>query len=177
VVRTDTESSPAIQTAGAKIGCIAAALVLLAGVGWIDYATGYEISVYALYALPIAWIVWTVSLTWGVFLSGLATACWLWADYADNHHYAHAWIPWERAAMNWLVFMFIAFTFDRFKKDLANKARQVKQLEGILPICIACNRISDGSGHWTDLDTYLREHSEAKTDPRICPDCAGARYR
>lgn len=150
---------------------------MLAAVAWLDYATGYEISVYALYTLPIAWIAWAVSMGWGVGLSFLASGAWLWADFADNHRYAHAWIPWERAAMNLIVFIFIAFSFDRFKKNLAHKSRKMKQLEGILPICIACNRISDAKGHWTDLDTYLRAHSEAKPEARLCPDCAGARYR
>jgi hypothetical protein len=176
-VRNDPETRPVQKTAAAKAGYILAAVGLLAAVGWIDFQTGYEISVYALYAFPIAWIVWTVSMTWGVVLSLLASAAWLWADFADNHQYAHAWIPWERAVMNFLVFLFIAFSFDRFKQNIANKSRKVKQLEGILPICIACNRISDAKGNWTDLDTYLREHSEAKPDPRLCPDCAGARYR
>jgi hypothetical protein len=156
---------------------IALALVALAVVGWLDYSSGYEISVYALYAFPIAWVVWCVDLTWGVILSLLATIAWFWADWADQHHYVHSWIPWERALMNLLVFVFIAFSFDRFKRNLASKTRKVKQLQGILPICIACNRISDAKGNWTDLDTYLREHSEAQPEPRLCPDCAGSRYR
>jgi hypothetical protein len=156
---------------------VLAALALLAAVTWLDFATGYEISVYALYAFPVAWIVWTVNMTWGVILSLLASGAWLWADFADHHHYDHRWIPYERAVMNSLIFLFIAFSFDRFKANLAHKTRKVKQLEGILPICIACNRISDAKGHWTDLDSYLRTHSEAQPDPRLCPDCAGARYR
>ena len=160
-----------------KSAYVVAALVVLGTVTWLDFKSGYEISVYALYAFPIAWIVWTVSMAWGMVLSILASAAWLWADFADNHHYSHAWIPWERAVMNGAIFVFIAFSFDFFKRNLASKTRQVRELEGILPICIACNRISDPSGRWTDLDTYLRENSEAKPEPRLCPDCAGARYR
>ncbi len=160
-----------------KTFAIAVALAALVIVGWVDFMTGYEISVYALYAFPIAWVVWCVSLSWGVILSLLATIAWFWADAADQHHYAHAWIPWERAVMNLMIFVFIAFSFERFKRNLASKNRKVKQLQGILPICIACNRISDAKGDWTDLDSYLREHSEAQPEPRLCPDCAGSRYR
>jgi hypothetical protein len=153
------------------------AFVLLGLVTWLDYKTGYEISVYALYTFPIAWIVWSVNLTWGVVLSVLSTGAWVWADLADGHPYAHRWIPWERSFMNLVVFTFVAFSFDRFKRNLASKNRKVKQLEGILPVCIACNRISDNQGHWTDLDTYLRAHSDAQPEPRLCPECAGSRYR
>jgi len=156
---------------------VAFAFLLLGFVVWLDYVTGYEISVYALYALPIAWIVWSVNLAWGVALSALATAAWLWADFADGHPYSHSWIRWERAGMNLIVFVFIAFSFDRFKRNLASKNRKVTQLQGILPICIACNRISDANGNWTDLDTYLRQNSEARPEPRLCPECAGSRYR
>jgi hypothetical protein len=156
---------------------LASALALLVSIGWLDYASGYEVSVYALYAFPVAWIAWKVNMLWGTVFSALATGEWLWADFADGHRYAHAWIPWERAAMNFAVFVFIAFSFYQFKRNLANKSRKVKQLEGILPVCIACNRISDAEGKWTDLETYLREHSNAQAESRLCPDCAGARYR
>jgi hypothetical protein len=166
------------MTVNARDACsIALAFLFLAIVTWLDYATGYEISVFALYAFPIAGIVWAVNMAWGVVLSVLASAAWLWADFADGHNYPHAWIRWERASMNLVVFVFIAFSFARFKRNLARKNRQVKQLEGILPVCISCNRISDAHGHWTDLDTYLRAHSNAQPESRLCPDCAGSRYR
>lgn len=156
---------------------LALAIGLMALVGWIDYSTGYEISVFALYTFPIAWIAWSVGIGWGLALGLFATVSWLWADFADGHPYAHAWIPWERGTMNLLAFAFVAFSFHQFKRNLATKTRKVKQLEGILPVCIACNRISDANGRWTDLDTFLREHSGAQAEPRLCPDCAGARYR
>ncbi len=166
-----------MKTAFSQARHVVVALALLAAVTWLDFITGYEITVYALYAFPVAWIVWTVNMTWGLILSVLGAFAWLWADFANNHHYTHHWIPYERAVMNVLIFIFIAFSFDRFKKNIAHKTRKVKELEGILPICIACNRISDSKGHWTDLDSYLRAHSEAQPDPRLCPECAGARYR
>lgn len=172
-----TTSLPQAGNFPSKPVAILLALGALALVAWVDYITGYDVSVYALYAFPIAWVVWVVNMTWGVVLSAAASAAWIWADFADHHAYTHAWIRWERGFMNLFVFVFIAFSFERFKRNLASKNRKVKQLQGILPICIACNRISDASGRWIDLDTYLREHSEAQPEPRLCPDCAGSRYR
>lgn len=156
---------------------IAGSMAALAVVAWVDYITGSEVSVWALYVVPIAWIVWQANVVWGFVMSLLAAGAWIWADFADKHYYVHPWIRWERGAMNLLVFCFIAFSFDGFKRSLASKSRKVKQLQGILPICIACNRIRDSSGRWTDLDTYLREHSEAQPEARLCPECTGARYR
>src|SRR5581483_9218136 len=91
-----------------KAGATVLALAGMALVGWIDFRSGYEISVFPLYAFPIAWVAWQVNLWVGLLFSVLGSAEWLWADLADGHVYAHAWIPWERAGMNLAVFAFIA---------------------------------------------------------------------
>ena len=74
-----------------------------------------------------------------------------------------------RHACETIIFAFIAYSFHQFRRDLDSKARKVRQLEGILPVCIACNRISDSQGHWTDLGTYLRRHSAAKPGNAALP--------
>jgi len=97
---------------------------------------------------------------------------------AGLHQYAHAWIPWERASMRVVMMGFIAFSFHQFKRDLDLRSRKVRQLEGILPVCPACNRISDSQGHWTDLEVYLRQNSEAGPRPgfaRIAPAFASGK--
>jgi hypothetical protein len=156
---------------------IVAAAALIALVGWIDYATGYQIGLPVLYALPIAWIAWSVNFSWAFVLIVSDTIVRIWTDAHWVHHYAHAWIPWERGCMRLIVFSFIAYSFHQFRRDLDSKNRKLKQLEGILPVCIACNRISDGTGHWTDLGTYLRRHSAAKPETQLCPECTSIRYR
>jgi hypothetical protein len=152
------------------------AIAVLAVVGWADQATGYQLNLLVFYALPIAWLAWSVNFTSAVFVTLLSTVARVLMD-ASVHHYAHAWIPWERACMRLVLLNFFAFTFHQFRRDLDSRTRKVKQLEGILPVCIACNRISDSQGHWTDLDVYLRKHSEAQPEARLCPDCAGLRLR
>jgi PAS domain S-box-containing protein len=53
------------------------------------------------------------------------------------------------------------------KQALAN----VKTLRGLLPICASCKKIRDDKGYWTQVEVYLREHSEAVFSHGICPDC------
>ena len=156
---------------------ILAAAACIALVGWADYATQYEIATAGLYALPIAWIAWSVNFSWAFVLTVCDTTVRIWTDAHWVHHYAHAWIPWERASMRLIVFAFIAYSFHQFRRDLDSKSRKLKQLEGILPVCIACNRISDGTGHWTDLGTYLRRHRAAKPETQLCPECTSIRYQ
>jgi AmiR/NasT family two-component response regulator len=53
---------------------------------------------------------------------------------------------------------------------------QVKTLRGILPICASCKKIRDDQGYWTEVEIYIREHSEADFTHGICPDCAKRLY-
>jgi hypothetical protein len=153
-----------------------AAVAILGLLSWVDLATSYQYNLLVFYALPIAWLAWSVNFGWAVLATISSGVARVLMD-AGVHHYAYAWIPWERASMRLVIMLFVAFTFHQFRRDLDSKARKVRQLEGILPVCIACNRISDSQGHWTDLDVYLRKHSEAKPEARLCPDCAGLRLR
>jgi DNA-binding response OmpR family regulator len=49
---------------------------------------------------------------------------------------------------------------------------QVKQLEGIIPICMYCKKIRDDHDVWNQLEQYITEHSEAMFSHGICPQCA-----
>jgi hypothetical protein len=151
--------------------------LLILGIGWGDYLSHYEINLLVLYALPLAWVAWSVNFTWAFSLAAADTLVWVWTDSHWVHPYAHAWIPWERGLMRLGMLSFIAFSFHQFRRDLDSKARKVRQLEGILPVCIGCNRISEGNGQWLDLGTYLQRHSSAKPETQLCPECTSLRYR
>jgi hypothetical protein len=45
-------------------------------------------------------------------------------------------------------------------------------LRGLLPICSSCKKIRDDQGYWTQLETYIHQHSEADFTHGLCPDCA-----
>jgi hypothetical protein len=48
---------------------------------------------------------------------------------------------------------------------------KVKQLEGIIPICMYCKKIRDDANSWQQLENYITEHSEAQFSHGICPEC------
>lgn len=48
---------------------------------------------------------------------------------------------------------------------------EVRMLRGLLPICAWCKRIRDDGGHWSDIEAYLSQHSEARFSHSMCPDC------
>lgn len=61
---------------------------------------------------------------------------------------------------------------------LTNVAAQsmIKILNGLLPICASCKKIRDDEGSWNQIESYIRDHSEAEFSHGICPDCAKRLY-
>jgi PAS domain S-box-containing protein len=54
--------------------------------------------------------------------------------------------------------------------------KEVKVLEGLLPICSGCKRIRDEHDRWWPLDAYVRARTEAEITHTICPDCTDVFY-
>ena len=61
-------------------------------------------------------------------------------------------------------------------KDLQEALDRVNLLDGLLPICSSCKKIRDDKGYWNQIETYIREHSQAEFTHGICPDCAKKLY-
>lgn len=49
---------------------------------------------------------------------------------------------------------------------------KIKQLSGLLPICMHCKKIRDDKGYWNQIETYIRDHSQAEFSHSICRECA-----
>jgi ligand-binding sensor domain-containing protein len=68
----------------------------------------------------------------------------------------------------------------RIEQELDRRVKaalsEVQQLTGLLPICAWCKKIRDDSGYWNQIESYVRERSQAEFTHAICPDCA-ARMR
>lgn len=54
--------------------------------------------------------------------------------------------------------------------------QEIKILSGFLPICASCKKIRDDKGYWNQIESYIRDHSEAEFSHGICPDCAKKLY-
>ena len=60
--------------------------------------------------------------------------------------------------------------------ELRKALKEVKTLRGFLPICASCKKVRDDRGYWNQIETYLRDHSEAEFSHSICPECARRLY-
>src|SRR5712691_130967 len=65
---------------------------------------------------------------------------------------------------------------ERLIEELRNALTHIKTLRGLLPICAACKKIRDDRGYWTQIEQYIRAHSEAEFTHGICPECVKKLY-
>ncbi|MFN2454047.1 MAG: response regulator transcription factor [Pyrinomonadaceae bacterium] len=55
--------------------------------------------------------------------------------------------------------------------ELEDSILQVKQLQGILPICSYCKNVRDDQNYWQRVESYVADHTDAKFSHSICPEC------
>ena len=60
--------------------------------------------------------------------------------------------------------------------ELQKAFGEVRTLRGILPICASCKKIRDDKGYWNQLESYIRDHSEAEFSHSLCPECIEKLY-
>ena len=61
-------------------------------------------------------------------------------------------------------------------EELRQAFEQIKTLRGIVPICMHCKKIRDDQGFWSQVETYVRKHTEAQFSHSICPACVKEFY-
>lgn len=61
-------------------------------------------------------------------------------------------------------------------KELSEALAHIKQLKGMLPICMHCKKIRNDENYWQQVEEYLAEHTEADFSHSICPECLEKHY-
>lgn len=56
-------------------------------------------------------------------------------------------------------------------QELESALAEIKQLQGILPICSYCKKVRDDQNYWQQVEKYIAAHSTARFSHGICPDC------
>ncbi len=55
--------------------------------------------------------------------------------------------------------------------ELEDALKNIKQLQGIIPICAWCKKVRDGEKYWQNVEDYITSHSNSDFTHGICPDC------
>lgn len=142
---------------------------------FIDYFTGPFIQFPFLYILPVVFASWYNGKWWGLGYSVVLPLVRL--------YYNTIWtIPWTlvestvNAGIRIGVLGLLAYLIDRVAKESSATKKEVKLLEGLLPICASCKKIRDDNNEWQQLEAYITHHSEAKFTHGVCPECAQRLY-
>jgi phosphoserine phosphatase RsbU/P len=60
--------------------------------------------------------------------------------------------------------------------ELSRALAEIKTLRGIIPICASCKKIRDDQGYWSQVEVYVRDHTEAEFSHSMCPECMQKLY-
>jgi hypothetical protein len=55
--------------------------------------------------------------------------------------------------------------------QLEQALSQVRQLQGMLPICSYCKKIRNDQNYWQKVEGYISDHTDVEFSHGICPDC------
>ena len=66
---------------------------------------------------------------------------------------------------------------EKSNQELQRALSEIKNLQGILPICSSCKRIRDDQGSWQQVESYVTKHSQASFSHAICPECEKEYYK
>jgi signal transduction histidine kinase len=105
------------------------ALALAIAIGLIDYLTGYEVTVFPFYSIPILLVVWFGNRNLAVVISVVSASAWWWADTASGHVYSQEWLRIWDAIVRLMFFCLVVFAGSTFKQQRDAIRARIELLE------------------------------------------------
>ncbi len=100
----------------------------------LDLLTGFEISFFIFYSVPIALASWYGSRHFGIITALICIVGWAIADYFAGHSYSHPLIPFWNGATRLVFFIFMAIAIrqmkDKYEMEVRNST--IDSMTGIL---------------------------------------------
>jgi hypothetical protein len=144
---------------------IASAVILV-----LDYVTGPFIQFPILFIVPVAIATAAHGLIGGVGIAILLPLIRL--SFFLNWELHSSWaMEWVDTLVDMVILSGFAVTIDQ----IVRQQRQIKVLEGMLPICF-CKRIRDQDGEWRRLEAFISERSSASFSHTFCEQCGKIHY-
>jgi len=100
---------------GSRRTWLVAGLVMVAGLGYLDFATGPELTPVLFYLVPIALVAWFAGRETGAAVAGAGGLAWLLSDALTHGDYAAPSIPYWNAAVRLCVFLAVSETVARLR--------------------------------------------------------------
>ena len=97
-------------------------IVLICGIGVIDFLTGYEFSFSVFYVLPIALSTWLTGRRLGLAASLVSALVWSVTDAASGHHYSQPWLPVWNTFIRLVFFVIITLLLSAIRKAMQRES-------------------------------------------------------
>jgi diguanylate cyclase (GGDEF)-like protein len=131
-----------------------AGLLLVALVGYLDYVTGFEISLSFLYLVPISLATWYVDRRAGYLVTFISISTWMLSNWAAGETYTQEIIRYWNAFTRLLVFILVIWLLQEFKRALAHE-RMLSQTDYL-------TGISNNREFYQQVDAELKRASRSK---------------
>ncbi len=144
----------------------------VAGLVLLDYFTGPLAPLPVLYAVPVTLAAWYSGEGIGLWLalvlpaSRFAFERWVWNPAPPSEQEGSL-----TALMQISTFTILALLTFRLSEHERALKRDLKALQGLLPLCAYCKSIKNADAQWESLETYLQSRSGAEFSHGICSDC------
>jgi len=151
----------------------AAVALLLAAVGLVDRAAGYDLSVLVLYLLPLGYATSRLGYRSGLVTIVPATLVWCLADL--GHPYEYEWVLYLNGLSRAVFFACGVIAVHHLGLGPApheGTGRAVRSRS--VGLCGCCGRIRDEErgAMWYSVREFLQEGAGFRVLPRVCHDCA-----
>ena len=94
----------------------AASATLLALVTWLDYVTGYELGLFALFFVPVGLAAWWGSRRASLAFACAAATCWYASDLLSNHPYSHPLLAYWETFMRLVSYLITALALSKIRE-------------------------------------------------------------
>lgn len=136
-------------------------------------------NIYAQYGLIIV-SVFLMAVAWEFWLEGLFHPLFTQEVFQVKVEYVLTVLVFSSITL--IVPMFMSIRHEKRRQEieldreqtiakLDKTIKEIKRLEGIIPICSYCNKIRNEEGAWSQMERYIQENSGAAFSHGICPQC------
>lgn len=157
----------------------ALAILLVIGVGALDYVTTAQVALGILYFVPIAFAAWKINRTTALLMAALALGTWAAVDGISPGAYSAPWVALWNATARGLSFVLIALLVsalceqqekqaainERLRKSIEEtekSAARIRELQNELQlICSWTNRIRS-EGRWMRFEEFMQKNFHMK---------------
>jgi signal transduction histidine kinase len=105
------------------------AIGLIFVIVFVDYVTGYEVTIYPFYAVPILLMVWFGDLRVAIAISVTSTLLWWVVDKAVGHVYSNEWLRVWEAVVRSIFFGLVLFAGWSVKRQRQEVRTRIELLE------------------------------------------------